>query len=125
MYIGKLAQLCGVSTKTIRHYEQIGLLPPAARHGSYRVYRQQDLALVRLIKQSQQLGFSLRDIRQALSHSNQGIPWQVVNQLISDKLQHIADDIAVLEQKRLLLQQHQAAILACLADNPACPPPLT
>ncbi len=124
MYIGKLAQLCDVSTKTIRHYEQIGLLAAPARQGSYRVYRQQDIERVRLIKQSQQLGFRLSDIKQALSHSKDGIPWQVINQLIAIKLQLIDDDIAILQHKQHLLQQHQAAIQACLADNPACPPPL-
>src|SRR5690606_17181874 len=123
--IGKLAQLCNVSTKTIRHYEQIGLLAPAARKGSYRVYRERDVELVRLIKQSQQLGFSLAEISQAVAVSAAGIPWQVISQLITQKLQRISDDIAVLEQQRELLQNHQAAIQACLVDNPDCQRPLS
>lgn len=125
MYIGKLAQLCGVSTKTIRHYEQIGLLKQAARKGSYRLYRERDVELVRLIKQSQQLGFSLAEIKQAVAVSTHGIPWQVISQLITHKLQQISDDIAALEQKRQLLQSHQAAIAACLASDPDCQQPLS
>lgn len=125
MYIGKLARLCGVSTKTIRHYEQIGLLTPAARKGSYRVYRERDVELVRLIKQSQQLGFSLAEIKQAVALNNHGIPWQVISQLIAQKLQQISEDIFLLEQKRELLQSHQAAINACLANDPDCQRPLS
>lgn len=95
------------------------------RKGSYRVYRERDVELVRLIKQSQQLGFSLAEIKQAVALNNQGIPWQVISQLITQKLQQLSEDILLLEQKRELLQRHQAAIQACLVDNPDCQRPLT
>ncbi|MEK1955047.1 MerR family DNA-binding transcriptional regulator, partial [Pseudomonas sp. YNh] len=42
MYIGKAAQLSGTTVKSIRHYEEIGLLPPPQREGKYRIYSQQD-----------------------------------------------------------------------------------
>ncbi|WP_333608392.1 MerR family transcriptional regulator [Arsukibacterium sp.] len=128
MYIGKLAQLCGVSTKTIRHYEQIGLLPPASRRGSYRVYHERDIERLSLIKQAQQLGFSLAEIKQAISHSGhapeQGIDWQVITRLLSNKLQSLEQQIAQLQQQRLQVQQQQAVIEACLSADPACQRPL-
>lgn len=37
MYIGKAAKLSGTTIKSIRHYEDIGLLPPAQRQGKYRI----------------------------------------------------------------------------------------
>jgi DNA-binding transcriptional MerR regulator len=64
------------------------------------------------------LGFSLAEIKQAVALNNHGIPWQVVSQLIAQKLLQINEDILLLEQKRELLQSHQAAIQACLVDNP-------
>jgi MerR family copper efflux transcriptional regulator len=124
MYIGKLANLCAVSTKTIRHYEQIGLLAPPARKGNYRIYREQDVELVRLIKHSQQLGFSLAEMTQAITRHNQGIPWLVIDTLIEQKLQLIAQDILTLEHKRQLLQNQQSTIRACLANDPDCQQPL-
>ncbi|WP_141695452.1 MerR family transcriptional regulator, partial [Paenibacillus polymyxa] len=57
MYIGKAAQLSGTTAKTIRHYEDIGLLPPPVREGKYRVYNQQCVELLTFIKCAQQLGF--------------------------------------------------------------------
>lgn len=125
MYIGKLAERCGVSTKTIRYYEAIGLLPAAQRQGSYRLFSERDVERVRLIKQSQQLGFQLSDIKQAIADSEHGIPWRVIEQLIAQKMQAIANDIKELQRSHELLQHHQAAINACLANNPGCQPPLS
>lgn len=132
MYIGKLAQLCAVSTKTIRHYELIGLLPPASRRGSYRVYHERDIERLSLIRQAQQLGFSLAEIKQAIVHpepvtghnTEQGIGWQVITLLLRNKLQSLDQQIAQLQQKRLQVQQQQSAIEACLSADPACQPPL-
>ena len=124
MYIGKLAKLCAVTTKTIRHYEQIGLLPTPERKGNYRLYREKDIELVRLIKHSQQLGFSLAEMTQALNRSKDGIPWLTINTLIEQKLQLINHEITALEHKRLLLQNQQRAIRVCLDDDPNCPAPL-
>lgn len=67
LYIGKLAELTGASRKAIRHYEALGLLPPAARKGNYRVYSQRDVFLVHVIKHAQSFDFSLAEMRELMS----------------------------------------------------------
>ena len=54
MYIGKAAQLSGTTVKSIRHYEDIGLLPAPQRRGAYRVYSEQSVELLMFIKCAQQ-----------------------------------------------------------------------
>ena len=67
MNIGEAADAAGVSTKMIRHYEQIGLLPAATRTDSgYRQYNERDVSLLRFVRQSRRLGFSMAQIADLL-----------------------------------------------------------
>ena len=62
-----LARKAGVGAETLRFYEQKGLLPAPTRNGSgYRIYNEDDLARLDFIRRSQELGFSLQDIKQLL-----------------------------------------------------------
>lgn len=62
-----LAKKAGVGVETLRFYEQKGLLPAPLRNGSgYRVYGDDDLVRLLFIRRSQELGFSLSDIKQLL-----------------------------------------------------------
>lgn len=86
MYIGKAARLSGTTVKTIRHYEDIGLLPPPQREGKYRVYSQQSVELLTFIKCAQQLGFKLKEMQAILQdHRGQELPWDLANKAITDK----------------------------------------
>ncbi len=65
--IGDAAKAVGVSPKMIRHYEQIGLLPEAERSDSgYRLYGERELSVLRFIRQSRRLGFSMEQIAQLI-----------------------------------------------------------
>ncbi len=67
MNIGEAAEAAGVSAKMIRHYEQIGLVPKATRTDSgYRQYTERDVSLLRFIRQSRRLGFSMEQIADLL-----------------------------------------------------------
>lgn len=62
--IGTLAKAAGVNTQTVRYYERRRLLTPALRRESgYRIYREDALQKLRFIKNAQELGFSLEEIR--------------------------------------------------------------
>jgi Cu(I)-responsive transcriptional regulator len=67
MNIGEAAKAAGVSAKMIRNYEQIGLLPPAERSDSgYRLYGVRDVSVLRFIRQSRRLGFSMEQIAELI-----------------------------------------------------------
>ncbi|MFJ6284358.1 MerR family transcriptional regulator [Pseudarthrobacter oxydans] len=67
MHIGELAERTGLSLRTIRHYDDVGLLPATARtDGGFRVYSQDDFERLMVIKQMKPLGFSLEEMADIL-----------------------------------------------------------
>lgn len=65
--IGEVAGLVGVTPKTVRHYEKIGLLPEAERSDAgYRLYTAEDLLRLHRVKRLRSLGLSLRQVRSIL-----------------------------------------------------------
>jgi MerR family Zn(II)-responsive transcriptional regulator of zntA len=69
--IGKLAQRAGVTTDTVRYYEKASLLAPARKtDAGYRLYDEDAVRRLRFIRQAQQCGFSLIEIRELLALKN-------------------------------------------------------
>ena len=70
--IGTLAKRAGVSIDTVRYYEKSGLLAPESRLASgYRRYSDEQVSRLRFIRKAQELGFTLKDIRELLGISKQ------------------------------------------------------
>jgi Cu(I)-responsive transcriptional regulator len=66
--IGRVARAAGCKVQTVRYYEQIGLLPPAARTGgNQRIYGTAHMKRLAFIRHARELGFSLDAIRDLLS----------------------------------------------------------
>lgn len=65
--IGQVADAVGLSLRTIRHYEEVGLASPSGRSaGGFRLYTDDDIERLRLIKSMKPLDFSLEEMRQLL-----------------------------------------------------------
>ncbi|EYC52623.1 MerR family transcriptional regulator [Hylemonella gracilis str. Niagara R] len=107
MNIGDAAKAAGVSPKMIRHYEQTGLLPEAERSESgYRLYGKREVSVLRFIRQSRRLGFSMPQIAELIgqwgdSHrTSLQVKTIALRHLsyLEEKLQEIAEMKAGLEQ---------------------------
>lgn len=66
--IGEVADAVGLSLRTIRHYEEVGLVPPSGRtSGGFRLYTDDDIERLRLVKHMKPLEFSLEEMRELLA----------------------------------------------------------
>lgn len=67
MHIGELADRTGLSLRTIRHYDEVGILPATSRtEGGFRVYTEKDLERLMVIRRMKPLGFTLEEMTDLL-----------------------------------------------------------
>ena len=107
MRIGILAQACGLSTKTIRFYEECGLLPPAPRtSGGFRDYPPETVDRLRFIRDAQGAGLALVDIAGILALRDNGeAPCAHVETVIAERLAQIERRLADLHATRTALRE--------------------
>jgi DNA-binding transcriptional MerR regulator len=75
MQIGELAKQTGLSLRTLRYYDEIGLLVPSHRtEADYRLYSEDDIMRLQQILSLRQLGFSLQEIRDCLENPEYSLP---------------------------------------------------
>ena len=121
MNIGDAARATGVSAKMIRHYESVGLFPEAKRTDSgYRLYGEKELATLRFIRHSRDLGFSLEQIRALLDlWQNRRRPSRQVKALAQSHLDEIDQKLRELQAMKATLSH----LIHCCAgdDRPDCP----
>jgi len=68
MQIGEVAERTGLSLRTIRYYEEVGLVRPSSRsRGGFRLYSEADVDRLRLVKQMKPLEFTLEQMSEVLS----------------------------------------------------------
>jgi len=92
--VGKLAEACGVSTDTLRHYERKGLLRPARLLNGYRTYPEHALERVRMIRQALSVGFTLDELAAIFKVFDRGgAPCHEVRDLAAIKLAEIEDHL--------------------------------
>ena len=117
--IGQLAKATGVASKTIRYYEQIGVLPTPTRSAArYRQYDQSGVQRLRFIRRARSLGLPLREIKTLATALDGGRPGlrprllALVRQQLS-AVQHQSDELQLLQQQleqvlhRLLTSPHR------------------
>ncbi len=98
--VGQFAQQAQVSTRTLRYYESIGLMPKASRgDNNYRYYHQELLNRVSRIRDLQSLGFSLDQIKEFIHLSNEEL-----KQGFQNKLLQLSDDIDKIQDQKMRLE---------------------
>lgn len=121
MYIGKLAALTGSTRKAIRHYEFIGLIPSPQRKGSYRVYTEIDVQLVKMIRRAQAVGFNLVELSElaATKAKSGSFPIEIANRLIAEKLQQLRLQKREIEVTETNLKSLRAELNEIYGSEPA------
>ncbi len=127
--IEQVATRTGLTKRTLRYYEEVGLLPPTGRtEGNYRRYREADVQHLERIKELRDLlGFSLTDIRELLSAEEERGQLKAAYQQETDTTTKLAqldrvDEIIrqqlhLIEQKLTGLEQMRAALLDKIARH--------
>jgi DNA-binding transcriptional MerR regulator len=122
--LGDVAQGARVSVDTIRYYEKRKLLPPSPRsEGGFRLFTVESIERVRFIKQAQELGFSLDEIRMLLTGGGVGACEQM-RDLLKAKLREITGQMKGLRAFTRMLSRHLRACEEELASHGAaarCP----
>ncbi|MDA8386066.1 MAG: heavy metal-responsive transcriptional regulator [Actinomycetota bacterium] len=121
MRIGELATRSGLGTKTIRFYEEIGLLPPAEREcNGYRAYDESALQRLLFVRHAQAAGLTLREIAQVLAIRSDGqAPCVHVKGLLQ---RHLSQVDARLEELRATRAELERLINDAESLDPAmCP----
>jgi MerR family copper efflux transcriptional regulator len=121
MQIGEASHATGVSSKMIRHYEQIGLIPAADRRDSnYRDYGAEDVHRLGFIRRARDLGFSIDEIRDLLKlWADRRRSARAVKALTQHHIADLDRKIAELGEMRSTL----AHLAHCCegGDRPDCP----
>lgn len=123
LLIGEVAKLLGVTTKTIRYYEGLGLLKePQRTEAGYRLFDAQDLLQLHRIKHLQELGLSLERIRTLLEEPERA---RSAQDILCALEAEIAAQIAALEERRAQIRRLLAQTpVDLLQPSPDLPPTL-
>ena len=122
MKIGELSELAGISTKTIRYYEQIGILPaPQRQQNGYRDYSSDTLDTLRFIHSAQAIGLTLGEIREIIALRNNG---DAPCTYVLDLIKRHRDDISERILELTLLQEELKTLYeeGSRLDPAECPP---
>jgi len=120
MNIGDVSRLSGLPAKTIRYYEDIGLIHPQRSANGYRAFAESDLHKLAFLGRSRALGFSIEDCRTLLAlYEDDSRESAAVKKVAEHQLQRIDDKIAQLQSMRATLAD---LVHACAGDHrPDCP----
>lgn len=119
---GEIADRAGVNRETVRYYEQRSLIPkPPRSDGDYRIYTEDYVERIRFIKRAQELGFTLKEIKELLTlRADPERDCGEVKRRAEDKIADVREKIRDLEQIEKALSRLASA---CGGAGPtsACP----
>jgi len=115
--IGDLAREFGVTLRTLRFYEDRGLLSPR-REGTARIYDARDRARLSVILKGKQLGFTLTEIRAMVAEERGEIPaanLKLSLDQVDDQIAHLEQQRGDIEQALVELRAHRDSLLTVAA----------
>ena len=120
MNVGEAAGLSGLPAKTIRYYEDIGLVAPARAHNGYRDYSQDDVHRLSFLRRARGLGFPIDYCRQLMAlYDDKARASHDVREIAVAQVGEIDRKIRELQGMRATLER---LIEACHGDErPDCP----
>ena len=120
MNISDVSAATGLPAKTIRYYEDIGLVRPGRSENGYRVFSDTDLHNLAFLSRARSLGFPIESCRSLLAlYADQGRASADVKRIAQDHLAEIARKIAALQSMQDTLSD---LVTACAGDDrPDCP----
>lgn len=120
MNIGEVSERSGLPPKTIRYYEDIGLVRPLRSDNGYRAFRDSDIHKLAFLGRARTLGFSIEDCRTLLDlYEDETRESAQVKAVAKEHLTAIDDKIAQLNSMRETLSY---LVDACQGDHrPDCP----
>jgi len=120
MNVGEAARRSGLPAKTIRYYEEIGLVHPARGLNGYRDYETDDIHRLAFLRRARNLGFSIDDCRQLMAlYADRTRASHDVRAIASAHVAAIEEKVRELQSMRATLQR---LIHACHGDErPDCP----
>ncbi|MGE0501249.1 MAG: Cu(I)-responsive transcriptional regulator [Rhizobiaceae bacterium] len=120
MNVGEAARRSGLPTKTIRYYEEIGLIEPGRALNGYRDFSDDDIHRLAFLHRARSLGFGIEDCRQLMAlYRDRSRASHDVRSIAEAHVEAIADKIRELEGMRRTLTR---LVHACHGDDrPDCP----
>ncbi|SDI36398.1 Cu(I)-responsive transcriptional regulator [Aliiruegeria lutimaris] len=120
MNIGDVSRLSGLPAKTIRYYEEIGLVTPLRDDNGYRRFRESDLHRLAFLNRARSLGFTIEDCRGLLAlYQDDHRASADVKRIAREHLARIDEKLVELKAMRKTLAH---LVHCCAGDNrPDCP----
>ena len=116
--IGDFAKLAGTNLRTLRYYEEVGLLQPATRSsGGFRYYRNEDLDRLRMVASLQRLGLELARIRELMDTRSEGRPR---SEFVVRVRQALEQQAALIDERIQALQEQRGELGLALAKLSEC-----
>ena len=110
--IGQLAEATGVPPKTIRYYEEVGVLPaPARNEVQYRIYSETDVRRLELVRRARMLDMTLPEVRELVEWASSGICNDFQGrflEVVHRKLEEVDKRIDDLEHLKQVLERLEA-----------------
>jgi DNA-binding transcriptional MerR regulator len=116
--IGDFARIAGTNLRTLRYYEELGLLRPASRSaGGFRYYRQTDVNRLNMIRDLQELGLHLDRIRELMSTRDANEPREVMLRRVRDAL---GEQDRLLQERMRTLEEQRGRLATALKKIGEC-----